>query len=123
MVKQAGQAEKRSVSHKSQPVRLYQKATFTGFKRGQRDQHEQQALLAIEGCKDRASSKFYHGKRVAYIWKAKNSKTASNFKCRWGKVISSHGNNGMVRAKFAKNLTPRSFGATLRVMLYPNKSI
>lgn len=72
---------------------------------------------------DRKSSTFYHGKRVAYIWRSRNSKTGNDYKCRWGKVISSHGNSGMVRAKFSKNLPPRAIGCHMRVMLYPNKQI
>jgi large subunit ribosomal protein L35Ae len=103
--------------------RLYQKATFLGFKRAQRAQHEQQALVKIQGVNDRKSSAFYFGKRVAYIYRAKNTKNGTNFKCIWGKVMQAHGNSGTVRAKFAKNLPPRAISGNLRVMLYPNRSI
>merc|ERR1712167_410521 len=98
------------------PVRLYAKAVFMGFKRGQRTQFENQTLVKIQGCQDRKSSSWYHGKRVAYIMRTKNSKTGKTYKAMWGKVISSHGNNGLVRAKFAKNLPPRAIGGPLRVM-------
>ena len=91
--------------------RLYQKGVFTGFRRSQRLQHEGQALVHIQNCVDRKSSKFYHGKRVAYIWKSKNPKTGTAYKCKWGKVIASHGNNGAVRVQFKKNLSPNNMGA------------
>ena len=103
--------------------RLYQNAVFTGFKRGQRTQLVQQALLKIEGCNDTKSSLFYHGKRVAFVYKAENKKRGTNHKCIWGKVCSSHGQAGMVKAKFARNLPPRAMGSTVRVMLYPNRTI
>lgn len=107
----------------SQPVRLYVKGVFMGFKRGQRVQHESSALVKIQGCADRKASTFYHGKRVAFVYRSKNTARGTDYKCIWGKVTTSHGNNGAVRAKFAKNLPPRAIGSTLRVMLYPNKQI
>ena len=103
--------------------RLYTKGVFLGFKRGQRTQRENTALVAIRNCQDRSSSTFYHGKRVAFIYRGKNAKTGINYKCIWGKVTASHGQSGLVRAKFAKNLPPRAMGTSVRVMLYPNKQV
>ena len=103
--------------------RLYQKAVFTGFKRGKTTQHEQFALLKIKGVNDKKDTSFYFGKRVAFIYKAKKATNNSRFRVIWGRVVKAHGNNGSVRAKFARNLPPRAMGAQLRVMLYPNRAI
>ncbi len=34
----------------------------------------------------------------------------------WGRVMKPHGSNGLVRAKFRKNLPPRAMGARVRVV-------
>ena len=102
--------------------RLYQPAIFQGFKRGQRRLHTQQALLKIKDANEVKGARYYLGKRVAYIHKEKTTKRNSRYRVAWGKVIGLHGVNGVVRAKFAKNLPPRAIGARLRVMLYPQRA-
>lgn len=106
-----------------EPIRLYSKGIFTGFKRGQRTQKENTALIRIQNCKDRKSSSFYHGKRVAFVYKKKNAKTGINYKAIWGKITASHGQCGLVRCHFVKNLPSGAMGNSVRVMLYPNKQI
>jgi len=103
--------------------RLYTKAVFTGFKRGKSTQYEQFALLKVKGVNEKKDASFYFGKRVAYIYKGKSVRNNSKFRAIWGRIVKAHGNNGLVRAQFAKNLPPRAIGATLRVMLYPNHTI
>ena len=49
------------------------------------------------------------GKKIAYIYRAKVEKNGSNFRCIWGKVMRGHGTNGVVRAKFARNIPVSTF--------------
>ena len=116
-------ATSKKVYHKTQPVRLYQKGVFTGFRRGKTTQREGQALVKIQNCSDLNGAKFYLGKRVAYVFKAKNTVNNTRYRVSWGKVIKTHGHAGSVRVSFTKNLPARAMGSTVRVMLYPNKSI
>ena len=130
--------------------RLYAKGVFTGFKRGLRNQHENTALVRVEGCEGKGDASWYIGKRVAYVYRvrmtclmlllkrnfekwicwifqAKNKTPVpgksekSNLRVIWGKVTRTHGNAGSIRAKFAKNLPPTAMGRRVRIMMYPSR--
>lgn len=77
--------------------------------------------MHIENCQEKASAKWYLGKRVAYVYKVKNAKKNTRYRCSWGKVINTHGAAGAVRVSFRRNITAHAQGAFVRVMLYPQR--
>mmetsp|Transcript_18493 Transcript_18493/g.74319 ORF Transcript_18493/g.74319 Transcript_18493/m.74319 type:complete len:100 (-) Transcript_18493:1865-2164(-) len=64
-----------------------------GYKRGIRLQYPKQVRIKVEGLETRDDTKFYLGKRVAYVYKASNSKGVgkkeSKYRVIWGKVTGS----------------------------------
>ena len=117
-------AEVKSTSkptNSTQFVRLYVKGAFTGYKRSHANQYERQALININGVNCKEDTTFYLGKRVAYIYKAKTKAQGTKFRVVWGRVQRAHGNGGLVRCRFRRNLPPKAMGATVRVMLYPSR--
>merc|ERR1711974_130374 len=101
-------------------TRLYSKGVFLGYRRSLRGQMTHTSLVKIEGINDKNDTSFYLGKRVAYCYRAANQKKGKS-RVIWGKVTASHGNNGVVRTKFKRNLPPRAMGDRIRVMLYPSR--
>lgn len=100
--------------------RLYSKGRVLGYKRGKRTQQPNTSLIKIDGVTNKEEAQFYLGKRVAFIYRVKTEVRGSKIRVIWGRVTRSHGNSGVVRSKFRVNLPPKSFGATVRVMLYPS---
>ncbi|CDJ52943.1 60s ribosomal protein L33-A, putative [Eimeria brunetti] len=122
----AGTERKRLVKGTKQPVRLYVRGIVLGYQRSKVNQNPSRSLLQLENVKTRADTAFYLGKRVAYVYKAKTEKKGTKFRVHhgfrtiWGKICRPHGNSGVVRARFRKNLPPKSFGGRVRVFLYPS---
>merc|ERR1739849_6323 len=103
--------------------RLYVRGVFTGFRGGLKQQHENQAIVKLEGVSNKEDCQWYLGKRVAYVYKAdKNTKMVDGKRSRsrvmWGKIMRPHGQSGNVRVKFAKNMPAVARGKRVRVMLY-----
>ncbi|KXS13672.1 ribosomal protein L35Ae, partial [Gonapodya prolifera JEL478] len=102
------------------PSRLYVRGRVLGYKRGKSVSSPNTSLLSIENVHTPTDANFYLGKRVAFVYRAKRIINGSKIRVIWGKVARSHGNSGVVKARFRSNLPPKAFGAAVRVMLYPS---
>lgn len=100
--------------------RLYVKGKHLSYQRSKNVNHPGTSLIQIEGVGSTQDARFYLGKRIAYVYRAQKEIRGSKIRVIWGKVTRTHGNNGVVRANFKRNLPPKTFGASVRIMLYPS---
>ncbi|KAK5109520.1 60S ribosomal protein L33A [Meristemomyces frigidus] len=100
--------------------RLYVKARHLSYQRGKRNTNPGTSLIKIEGVDSPKDATFYNGKKIAYVYRSSKEIRGTKIRVIWGKVTRPHGNSGVVRAQFRKNLPASSFGGMVRVMLYPS---
>ncbi|CAH2446928.1 60S ribosomal protein L33-A [Komagataella phaffii CBS 7435] len=100
--------------------RLYVKGKHVSFQRSKSVIHPKTSLIKIEGVENSKDAEFYIGKRIAYVYKGVKAINGTKVRVMWGTVTRTHGNSGVVRAKFERNLPGQSFGSTVRIMLYPS---
>eukprot|EP00020_Sapocribrum_chincoteaguense_P001825 CAMPEP_0170739360 /NCGR_PEP_ID=MMETSP0437-20130122/5123_1 /TAXON_ID=0 /ORGANISM="Sexangularia sp." /LENGTH=110 /DNA_ID=CAMNT_0011077817 /DNA_START=63 /DNA_END=395 /DNA_ORIENTATION=+ len=100
--------------------RLHVRGAILGFRRSKGRQYPSVSLVKIEGVATKDEAKFYLGKKVALITKGTSDKK-HKYRVNWGKIRAAHGSNGTVRVAFRKNVDPKRFGSTCRVMLFPSR--
>lgn len=94
---------------------------LTQVNRSKVNQYVGTTLIRIDGVKDRKDTEYYMGKRVAYVYRGKKEINGTRVRVIWGKIARPHGNSGVVRARFQKNIPARALGATVRVMMFPSR--
>ena len=82
-------------------------ARIIQFRRGKKTIHEKHFLIEIEGSKNRKDADKFIGKAV--IWTSPAGKKIN------GKIASSHGNKGVVRAIFEKGLPGQSITTEVEI--------
>ncbi|GAP85483.2 putative 60S ribosomal protein L33-A [Rosellinia necatrix] len=95
-------------------------ARHLGYRRNKHTTHPHRSLVKIEGVDNTEAASFYLGKKIAFIQKAPTETRGTHTRVIWGKVVRPHGNSGAVQARFSVPLPPKSFGASLRILLYPS---
>merc|ERR1711985_202423 len=81
--KQVTAARRSTKKDKSAASRLYVKGVVAGFKGSLAKQYNHTNLIKIQGVDD---TKFYLGKKIMYMYRAKTEKDGTRFRVMWGKV-------------------------------------
>ncbi|KCV70654.1 50S ribosomal protein L35Ae [Fonticula alba] len=102
-------------------TKLYSTGVFVGHTRSKRKLDQNFSLIKIDGVRSKEDTDFYLGKRVVLVYTSPKKVNGTTTKQVWGRIARSHGNSGVVRAKFAKNLPSNKLGAKVRVMLFPSR--
>lgn len=82
--------------------------TILSYRRGRHTQNVNQVLVELEGLDSREKANELIGKKL--VWKTPSGKEIN------GEIIAVHGNKGVVRAKFERNLPGQSFGTKVELI-------
>jgi large subunit ribosomal protein L35Ae len=78
------------------------------YRRGRRTQDVNQMLIELDGIESKEKAKEFLNKKI--VWKSPSGKEIN------GKIIALHGNKGVVRAKFERNLPGQAITTKVEVV-------
>lgn len=94
-------------------------ANFISFKRSQRKTYPRYSLLRIENVTTKEQAQKYLGNAVEmYVPKTKVQPSGYKERVILGYIHRVHGNSGVVRARFDRNLNPDWIGTYVYVKMY-----
>ena len=82
-------------------------AKILSYRRGRHTEYTDQFIVSLEGVSTKEEAKKFVGKKITWETPAKNTIS--------GKIAHSHGNNGMLIARFDKGLPGQALGTTAKV--------
>jgi len=82
--------------------------TILGYRRGRHTQNVNQMLIELDNVNSREKAKEFLRKKL--VWKSPSGKEIK------GEIIALHGNKGVVRAKFEKNLPGQAITTKVEVL-------
>lgn len=91
------------------------KAKVIQFRRGKKRITPRHFILEVEGSTSKESASKYVGNNIVWTSPGKNAKKIS------GKIASSHGNKGLIRAIFEKGLPGQAIGTYAELESSDNK--
>jgi len=81
--------------------------TILSYRRGRRTQNVNQMLIELDNVNSKEKAKEFLNKKV--VWKSPSGKGIK------GEIIALHGNKGVVRAKFERNLPGQAITTKIQV--------
>jgi len=81
---------------------------IVSYRRGRRTQNVNQMLVELENVNSREKAKEFLDKKI--VWKSPSGKEIK------GEIIALHGNKGIVRAKFERNLPGQAITTKVEVV-------
>jgi len=85
-------------------------ALILSFRRGRHTQRTNQFLVEINGADTKAKASLYIGSRVVWTSPGKLKKKI------FGKITTTHGNNGVLRARFSRGLPGTAVGTRVELV-------
>jgi len=82
--------------------------TILSYRRGRHTQNVNQMLIELENVNSKEKAKEYLGKKI--VWTSPSGKKIE------GKILALHGNKGIVRAKFERNLPGQAITTKVQVV-------
>jgi len=82
--------------------------TILSYRRGRHTQNVNQMLVQLESVNSREKAKEFLGKKL--VWTSPSGKKIE------GKILALHGNKGVLRAKFERNLPGQAITTKVQVV-------
>lgn len=88
-------------------------ARITSFRRGRHTVYSRQAIVEVEGVRDKKGADALKGKKLFWVSKPKKSENVKKKIC--GKITAAHGAKGLVRVVFERGLPGQCVGDNVEV--------